>query len=51
MALSSAVLDDVTYGATLDLESTRQNFGLGLNYTRSLNVDKFGVTANARYVF
>ena len=51
--VSSEVLDNFTYGATLGVAAKTGNFslGLGVNYTGSSNVDEFGVNANARFVF
>ena len=51
--VSSEVLDNFTYGATLGVAAKTGNFslGLGVNYTGSSNVDEFGVQANARFVF
>lgn len=53
VALTSEVLDDVTFGATLGLEAATKSFGfgVGVNYTGSSNVDEYGVKANARYIF
>ena len=52
-SLTSEVLDNVTYGASLGVAAQNGNFsfGVGLNYTGSSNVDTFGVQANARFVF
>ena len=51
--VSTEVLDDFTYGATLGIAAKTGGFslGLGVNYTGSSNVDEFGVNANARFVF
>ena len=51
--VSSEVIDNFTYGATLGVAAKTGNFslGLGVNYTGSSNVDEFGVNANARFVF
>ena len=51
--VSSEVIDNFTYGATLGVAAKTGNFslGLGVNYTGSSNVDEFGVQANARFVF
>ncbi len=51
--VSSEVVDNFTYGATLGVAAKTGNFslGLGVNYTGSSNVDEFGVQANARFVF
>ena len=51
--LSSEVIDNFTYGATLGVAAQTGNFsmGLGINYTGSSNVDDYGVSANARFVF
>ena len=51
--VSSEVIDNFTYGATLGVAAKTSNFslGLGVNYTGSSNVDEFGVNANARFVF
>ena len=51
--LTSEVVDNFTYGATLGVAAQNGNlsFGLGVNYTGSTNTDAFGVTANARFVF
>ena len=52
-SLTSEVLDNVTYGASLGVAAQNGNFsfGVGLNYIGSSNVDTFGVQANARFVF
>ena len=51
--VSSEVIDNFTYGATLGVAAKTGNFslGLGVNYTGSSNTDEFGVNANARFVF
>ena len=51
--VSTEVLDDFTYGATLGIAAKTGGFslGLGVNYTGSSNTDEFGVNANARFVF
>ena len=51
--VSSEVVDNFNYGATLGVAAKTGNFslGLGVNYTGSSNVDEFGVQANARFVF
>ena len=51
--ISSEVIDNFTYGATLGVAAQTGNFsmGLGINYTGSSNVDDYGVSANARFVF
>ena len=51
--VSSEVIDNFTYGATLGVAAKTGNFslGLGVNYTGSSNVDEFGVQANARFMF
>ena len=51
--VSSEVIDNFTYGATVGVAAQTGAFsmGLGINYTGSDNVDSFGVTANARFVF
>ncbi|HIX56020.1 MAG TPA: autotransporter domain-containing protein [Candidatus Anaerobiospirillum pullistercoris] len=51
--VSSEVIDNFTYGATLGVAAKTGNFslGLGVNYTGSSNVDEFGVQDNARFVF
>ena len=51
--VSTEVLDDFTYGATLGIAAKTGGFslGLGVNYTGSSNVDEFGINANARFVF
>ena len=51
--VSSEVLDNFTYGATLGVAAKTGNFslGLGVNYTGSSNIGKFGVQTNARFVF
>ena len=51
--VSSEVIDNFTYGATLGVAAKTGNFslGLGVNYTASSNVDEFGINANARFVF
>ena len=43
--VSSEALDNFTYGATLGVAAKTGNFSLGLG------VNKFGVQANARFVF
>ena len=52
-SVSSEVIDNFTYGATLGVAASSGNFslGLGVNYTGSSNVDDYGVSANARFVF
>ena len=51
--VSSEVLNNFTYGATLGVAAKTGNFslGLGVNYTGSSNIGKFGVQTNARFVF
>ena len=51
--VSSEMMDNFTYGATLGVSAQTGSFsmGLGVNYTGSDNVDEFGVNANARFVF
>ena len=51
--VSSEVIDNFTYGATLGVAAKTGNFslGLGVNYTGSSNTDEYGVNANARFVF
>ena len=51
--VSSEVLDNFTYGATLGVAAKTGNFSLilGVNYTGSSNIGKFGVQTNARFVF
>ena len=51
--VSSEVIDNFTYGATVGVAAQTGAFsmGLGINYTGSDNIDSFGVTANARFVF
>ena len=50
---SSEVLDNFTYGLTagLNVRKDNFNFGIGLNYTGSSNVNEFGIKANARLDF
>ena len=51
--VSSEVIDNFTYGATLGVAAKTGNFsiGLGVNYTGSSNTDEYSVNANARFVF
>ncbi|MBU3845347.1 MAG: autotransporter outer membrane beta-barrel domain-containing protein [Candidatus Anaerobiospirillum pullicola] len=51
--VSSEVIDNFTYGATLGVAAKTGNFslGLGVNYTGSSSTDEYGVKANARFVF
>lgn len=52
--LSTEVLDDVTYGATLGISakySDSLSLGLNVNYTGSENADEFGVGGTVRYMF
>ena len=50
--VSSEVLDNFTYGATLGVAAKTGNFslGLGVNHTGSSHVDEFDVQANACFV-
>ena len=51
--VSSEVVYNLTYGATLGVAAKTGNFSLvlGVNYTGSSNIGKFGVQTNARFVF
>lgn len=51
--ISSEILDDFTYGATVGFSAQNGNFhfGLGANYTGSSNSDDYGVKASLRYDF
>lgn len=54
LGLSTEVMDDFTYGATLGLDAQYNDalsVGVGVSYVGSDNADEFGVTGNVRYAF
>ena len=50
---SSEELGSLTYGTTLGeaAQTGNSSLGLGVNYTSSSNVDKFGIQANASFMY